>query len=162
MDLSKPEEARNSMSYHDFMPYSLWEYKNKYYHQLMHNWYRFMVPADVSILHVNCKSGHILDSFKPKIGVGIDSDQTCIKEARVGVGWKYHSHPGSLDTLNIQYQFDYVLISGATMEVADVQQFFTHLARFCHPRTRIIIDTYSPYLKPLVWLFKRAGWYSPG
>jgi len=143
------------------LPFSYWFQKNKYYHQMLTKWYLFMIPQNASILQFNCKAGYLFESLNPKVGVGVDSDPRAIKEARAAYGNRYYFHAGTLESLNITYKFDYIIVSNAIMEQDDVQQFLSSLHRFCRPGTRIIIDTYAWYLKPFVWFAQLVGLHRP-
>jgi SAM-dependent methyltransferase len=143
------------------LPFSYWFQKNKYYHHMLTQWYLFMVPQGATVLHLNCKAGYLFESLNPKVGVGVDTDPRAIKEARTGYGNRYYFHAGTLESLSITYTFDFIILSTITMEQQDVQQFLSHLHKFCRPGTRIIIDTYAWYLKPFVWLGQKIGLHYP-
>lgn len=159
---SKQTQGGAMFFYTDGLPYSYWQERNSYYHTLMQEWYLFMVPKEATILHINCKRGDILDALKPRIGIGIDLNPQCIKEARTAYSPRYHFHLGTVDSFHLDYQFEYILLSGITMEVDDIQQLLQQISRFCNSRTRVIIDTYAPHVKPFVWLTKKLAWHSPG
>lgn len=143
------------------MPFSYWVRKNKYYHQTLTNWYLFMVPQGATVLHINCKAGYLFESLNPKVGVGVDVDRRAINEARTGYGNRYYFHAGTLESLNITYKFEYIILSAITMEQEDIQQFLSNVHRFCRPGTRIILDMYAGYLKPFVWLAQKIGLHRP-
>ncbi len=141
-------------------PFSYWLKKNWYYHQRVINFYRFHISAGFSILQINCKNGYLLDALKPSFAVGIDDDHASIAQAREQYP-VYAFHHGPLAALDLAHQFDYIILSLATMEVDDIQTLFYQLHRFCHPGTRIIIESYSYLWAPILWLTEKLGLRRP-
>lgn len=158
---AQQRQGESMFLYTDGLPYSYWQDRNKYYHAMMNDWYHFMIPQGATLLHINCKSGEILESLKPRIGVGIDLNPQCIRQARLAYSPRYHFHLGTIDSFHLDYHFDYILLSGITMEVDDIQQLLQQVARFCSVKTRVVIDYYAPHIKPLVLLAKKLRWHSP-
>jgi hypothetical protein len=133
--------------------YEYWFKKNWYYHAYCAALYRFIIPIGSRVLQVNCKTGKLLASVQPSYGVGIDTDQESLAYATE----RYPALKflcGDVTTLDEQ-PFDYIIVSSAIMEVDDVQDLLTSLHKFCHPRTRIIIDSYSSLWEPILWLAQK-------
>ncbi|MCX5921900.1 MAG: glycosyltransferase [Candidatus Dependentiae bacterium] len=141
-------------------PFNYWLKKNKYYHQQVINFYRFVIPQGVSVLHVNCKNGYLLDAVKPSYGVGVDADELSIGTARERYA-NYAFYQGSLDTVGQHDPFDYVVLSLVTMETDDIQELLQSLRRLCHPGTRIIVDTYSYLWEPVLNITQKLGLRRP-
>src|SRR3990167_10903055 len=139
----------------DEKPYEYWLKKNWYYHKLIINFYRFVIPEGSSVLQINCKNGYLLDAVKPLFGVGIESDETIIASTR-------HQYPlyqfyTGLEKVPARCTFDYIMLSLVTMEIEDIQGLFQQLQAYCHPGTRIIIDTYSYLWEPILWITQKLG-----
>ncbi len=135
-------------------PFSHWLKRNWYYHKLVRKMYALYVPENSSVLHVNCANGYLFDTIKPSIGVGIDADAACIEDAQK----KYPMHrfyAQTLDELPVSHQFDYIILSFVTMETDDIQKTLEQLHRFCHPGTRIIVESYSYLWEPILWFTKK-------
>jgi len=49
-----------------------WINRNRYYYDEQKKHFRFLVPEGLSILELGCGTGDLLNSLKPKHGVGID------------------------------------------------------------------------------------------
>ena len=52
------------------------------YHQNIVNFYKFNIPDSTSILEIGCGNGYLLQSLKPKMGIGVDISEERIKEAK--------------------------------------------------------------------------------
>lgn len=116
--------------------------KNKYYYDLLFKEYRYLIPEGQSVLEVGCSTGDLLNAVNPKKGVGVDVSPATIAIARA----KYPQlrfEVGEIQALPLDEKFDYIILSGLIGELADIQQFLSDLKRFCHPRTRVIIEYYS-------------------
>lgn len=140
--------------------FDYWLKKNKYYHQEVIRFYQFVIPQNASILQINCKNGYLLDALCPSIGVGIDEDEASIAQAQERYP-AYKFYIGKMPNLSLSIQFDYVILSLATMEAEDIQDLFIGIRRFCHPRTRIIVDSYSYLWEPVLRLTQTLGLRRP-
>ena len=141
-------------------PYSYWLLKNNYYHSFIKRFYQFIVPQNMRVLQIGCKLGYILDATNPRVGVGVDLDLDCINFARTKYPHLQFIH-GSVNDVPHGMKFDYIILSSITMEVYDVQALFEALQLFCHPKTRIVIDSYSQLWEPILWLSQKLGLRRP-
>jgi len=141
-------------------PFDYWIKKNNYYHTRMIQFLQFVVPKNAKVLQVNCKNGYLLDSVKPIFGVGIDENKEEVKHAKE----KYPHltfYSGTIESLEIQKTFDYIILISATMETEDIQTMFKHINKFCHRKTRIVIDTYTYAWEPILWISQKLGLKRP-
>ena len=58
-----------------------WRRKNRGYHELVENVYRFHVPPGRSVLEIGCGTGDLLAALEPAHGVGVDLSGAMIDEA---------------------------------------------------------------------------------
>lgn len=138
--------------------FEYWLTKNRYYHNLLIKFYKFIIPTNQKILHVGCKNGYVLNALHPKIAVGIDNDELTILQARE----KFPHFEFHLNEFPSEQFFDYIIISCDTlMETDDVQQLFESLKPYCHNRTRLIIDWYSFIWEPILWTTQKFGLKRP-
>jgi 2-polyprenyl-3-methyl-5-hydroxy-6-metoxy-1,4-benzoquinol methylase len=138
------------------MAYEYWIKKNWYYHGLLAKFYQFVIPENVRVLHVGSKSGNLLRTIKPSVGVGIDEDVQIIKYAQKQYP-ELSFYAGTVADLPQDMQFDYIILSSVTMEIEEVQKFFESLHRVMHPGTRLVIDTHSHLWEPVLWLAQVLG-----
>ncbi|MDO9263964.1 MAG: class I SAM-dependent methyltransferase, partial [Desulfosalsimonadaceae bacterium] len=141
-----------------------------FYQRLLEHYYRMMVQPGLRILELGCGGGDLLACLKPSVGVGVDFSSEMINVAR-------SKHPecrfiqadlhdsalgsremegapidGKIDGL-----FDVIILSDLINDLWDVQTVFENIRRFCHPRTRIIINFYSNLWKVPLGVVKRMG-----
>jgi len=140
--------------------YEYWLKRNSYYHQFMAKFYQFTVPRGVKVLQVGCKTGFILDAVKPSVGVGIDPEAACIEEAQSKYS-QYSFFCSTIEDFKTEERFDYIILSSTIMEVYDIQDLFEQVQRFCHARTRIVVDSYSHLWEPVLWLLQKIGLRRP-
>jgi len=116
--------------------------RNNYYYEVLFNEYRYLIPAGKRVLEVGCSTGDLLNAVQPGYGVGVDLSPATIAVART----KYPQlkfEVGDLSAVAQWEKFDFIILSGLVGELEDIQQFLADLKKFCHPRTRIIIEYYS-------------------
>ena len=116
--------------------------RHRYYYQLLQKQYRYFIPEGRTVLEVGCGTGELLNDLKPSMGVGIDVSPRMIECARQKFP-DLQFHLGAIDSFGTTQTFDYIVLSGLIGELQDIQQFLNQIRKFCHPRTRIIIEYYS-------------------
>lgn len=138
--------------------FDYWLKRNWYYHKLLINFYRFVVPRDVRVLQLGCTSGYILHAVEPSYGIGVESDEQLRAQAQAR--YRNLTFIADIDEL-AQETFDYIILSSITMEVEDIQIFLEQLSKFCHTGTRIVIDTYGYLWEPILVLAQKLGLRRP-
>ncbi len=114
------------------------------------------VPPGQRVLEIGCGRGDLLASLRPSVGVGVDASEGMVAAAR-------RRHPelrfltGVGEQLDLGETFDYVLLLDVVPYVYDLQELFAAVARHCHPRTRILVSTYSNLWRPGFALAARLG-----
>jgi len=83
-----------------------------------------------------------LAALSPSYGRGIDLSPGMIDIAKKRFPQLDFS-VGEIRDIEIDEKFDIVILSGLIGELEDIQGFLKELRRFCHPRTRVIIEYYS-------------------
>lgn len=122
--------------------------RRAYYHQALERVICSIILPGQKVLDIGCGNGDFLSALKPSLGVGIDLSLKMIEIAR-----ERHASPTLnfvagdaqdrrlLTSLNIK--FDVILLSNCITEMHDVQAVFEALHQVCHPRTRLIILSFS-------------------
>lgn len=126
-----------------------WKKRNRFYHRSLEGFFSFIIPEGKKVLEVGCGSGDLLNSVHPAYGVGIDFAPEYIEIARK----KYpelHFEVDDIEQLQLQGQFDYILLSDLTNCLWDVQKALHNLRRLCHAQTRIIISQYNYMWEPFL------------
>lgn len=144
----------------DQKPFDYWLTKNSYYHQQVISFFTFTIPAESSVLHVNCKNGYLLKAVKARRGVGVDLDGAAIAHAQERYP-EYDFYACAVQQMPLQEPFEYIVLSLATMEVYDIQELLLSLRPVCSPSTRIIIDFYSALWEPVLHATQALGLRRP-
>jgi len=127
-----------------------WRRKNLGYHLEIERLYRYYIQPNSSVLEVGCGTGDLLNAVQPSRGLGIDVSPEMIKRAQ-------EKHP------HLKFQaiaaekceptgetYDYLILSDLLGFSFDILQLFKSLKRFCHPRTRVIINVHSRLWQPML------------
>lgn len=146
-----------------------WQRRNRTYHRLVENVYKFTVPPGHRVLEIGCGGGDLLAELEPSVGVGIDVSPGMIELAR-------ERHPqlrfevASGESYDGGGTFDYIVLSDLVPYVHDVLGLFETVLRHSHRRTRVVINSYNPTWRPLLGLAERLrlrprkpvrNWVSP-
>jgi ubiquinone/menaquinone biosynthesis C-methylase UbiE len=122
--------------------------RNASYYRELERVFRSVVLPGQKVLDIGCGNGDLMAALQVSEGVGIDLSDEMI---RIAEG--KNSMPGLrfiagdaqdrrlLSSLNTR--FDAVILRNVITEMHDVQAVFEAIHEVCHPRTRIIIFSYS-------------------
>lgn len=132
-------------------------WRNRGYHlELLRN-YQYHVPPGAAVLDVGCGTGDLLDGLQPSRGLGIDISPRMIDRARS----KYPQldfRCTAAETFDKEEKpFDYVILSDLLIYSYDILFLFKSLRRFCHSRTRLIINIHSRLWQPALKLAENVG-----
>jgi SAM-dependent methyltransferase len=128
-----------------------WKRRNATYHRLIRQVMRFHVPAGARVLEIGSGSGELLAALEPAEGVGVDVSPRMVERARA-------EHPQlrfervAGEGLELGESFDYVVLSDLMPYVHDLLALFHRVAEHSHPRTRVVINSYSRAWRPIVRL----------
>jgi SAM-dependent methyltransferase len=120
------------------------------------------VLAGQRVLEIGCGAGHLLAALEPALGVGVDLSQETVTVAR-------ELHAGkNLDFLEgdvrdpaliakLPGPFDVILLVNVVTQLTDVQRVFESLQPLCHPKTRLMVYSYSRLWQPALTLAEALG-----
>ncbi len=144
--------------------------RHRYYYQYLERILRVRVPEGVRVLDLGCGSGDLLAALKPSYGVGIDISGPAIAAARARHGGAAGEGQGKSGLRFIQGDmanpavlasaggpFDVVLLVNVVTHLTDVQQAIERLHAVVHPRTRVLIYSYSRLWQPPLRLAEMLG-----
>ena len=136
--------------------------RHRYYYDYLARILRVRVPEGLRVLDLGCGSGHLLAALKPSRGIGVDVSSPAIREARVRYGGERlrfvegdASDPAVLAEAG--GPFDVVLLVNVVTHLTDVQRTLEALLPVSHPRTRVLIYSYSRLWQPLLRLAELLG-----
>jgi SAM-dependent methyltransferase len=128
-----------------------WLRRNRTYQRLVQSLVRFIVPRGASVLEIGSGHGDLLAALGPRRGVGVDVSPRMVEEAA-------QRHPelefvcDAGETFIRDEHFDYVVFSDVVPFAEDLLLMFRNAARMMHPRSRVIVHSYSGLWKPIIAL----------
>jgi SAM-dependent methyltransferase len=126
-----------------------WRRRNWFYHKTIEKQYRMIIPEGSTVLELGCGTGDLLNSVKPGIGYGIDFSEGMINKARSKFP-NLSFYQADADSFTCDIRFDYVIMSDLLSSLWDVQTVIRNLRNLIHPRTKIIISSYSYVWEPVL------------
>lgn len=133
-----------------------WKKRNRYYHQLLEKYFRFLVPENSKVLEVGCGTGDLLHAVNPAEGVGVDfsPEMTAIASERYP---QLTFHTQDAESLAIDEPFDYVILSDLLGSLWDIQKAVASLRSVTGPGSRLIISHYNFLWEPALRFLEFAG-----
>ncbi|MHC4562811.1 MAG: glycosyltransferase [Planctomycetota bacterium] len=136
--------------------------RNRYYHRLLAEHFRFMIPEGKRVLEIGCADGRLLSRLNPSRGLGIDISPAMIERAR-------EHHPdealqfevGDIEAVTFNETFDFVIMSDLFTTLADIQKALENIRSACDENTRVIIHSHSMLWEPLLRVVQRVGLKMP-
>ena len=129
--------------------------RHRYFYDYLTRIVRVRVPPGQRVLDLGCGSGDLLSALAPADGVGIDVSRAAIETARAR-----HPEPtlrflqGDVADPALLASaggpFDAVLLLNVVTHLTDVQTLLQRLHAVVHPRTRVLIYSYSRLWQPLL------------
>jgi SAM-dependent methyltransferase len=135
----------------------------RHYNNLIQAYFRMLIPEGARVLEVGCGIGDLLAAVKPSHGVGIDFAPTMIQQAHR----RHDDKPGltfleaSAEEFVSRERFDYIILSDLVNDLEDVQGVLENLRKVAHPKTRIVINFFNDYWRPVLELAARHNLKSP-
>lgn len=123
----------------------------KQYRRILARYYKKMIPQDSSVLEVGCGDGELLAQLQLQDVVGVDLSARQLEIAKKQVPYGvFHLQAG--EHLDLNRQFDYIILSETINQASDVQKLFEQLHKVAHSRTRLLINFYHTAWRPLLSL----------
>lgn len=136
--------------------------RHRYYYDYLTRILRVRVPEGQRVLDLGCGAGHLLAALRPSEGVGIDVSAPAVREASErhrDAGLRFlegdFSDPAVLARAG--GPFDAILLVNVVTHLTDVQKALEALHAVSHPRTRVLIYSYSRLWQPLLRLAELLG-----
>ena len=130
------------------------------YHRRLAEVYRFYCPPGKRVLEIGCGVGDLLAALEPEVGVGVDFSRKMIDVAS-----QRHPHLnfiiGDAHDLEIDGEFDVIILSDLVNDLWDVQMVFRKLRSACNPGTRVILNFYSRLWEFPLGIAQKLGLANP-
>ena len=120
-----------------------WQGMGDWYHQRLHEIYRFHISPDQNVLEVGCAEGQLLASLKPARGVGVDFSEEMICRAKKHYPQLDFIQADAHDLSALNETFDVIILSDLVNDLWDVQRVLEQIHPLCSAHTRIILNFYS-------------------
>ena len=147
-------------SHHDSLERS--RRRHRYFYDRLLRVLRVRVPPGERVLDLGCGSGELLAALEPSRGVGVDVSKRAIEAARERHGGERltflegdAADPAVLARAG--GPFDTILLVNVVTQLTDVQATLEGLHAVSHPRTRVLIYSYSRLWQPLLRLAEVLG-----
>ncbi len=129
--------------------------RHRYFYDYLTRILRVRVPEGLRVLDLGCGSGDLLAALRPSRGVGIDVSRAAVETARSRhAGGPLRFLQGDMADPAMLAQaggpFDIVLLVNVVTHLTDVQTTLERLHAVVHPRTRVLIYSYSRLWQPLL------------
>ena len=134
----------------------------RYFYSYLTRVLQTRVPPGQSVLDIGCGAGDFLAALRPSRGVGIDLSAPAIAAARETYASPalhfVHGDGGDPELLaGLAGPFDVILLVNVVTQLSDVQATLEALHPLCHPRTRVVIYSYSRLWQPVLRLAEMSG-----
>jgi SAM-dependent methyltransferase len=133
-----------------------WRKRNWFYHKTIEKQYRMVIPEGSTVLELGCGTGDLLNAVRPGVGYGIDFSSGMIEKAKAKYPELNFFHADAMD-FKSDIRFDYVIMSDLLSSLWDIQEVIRNLRNLIHPRTKIIISSYSYIWEPVLRFGENAG-----
>jgi SAM-dependent methyltransferase len=133
---------------------------SRYYHERLHEIFRFLVEPGKRVLELGCGQGDLLAHLDPSCGVGIDLSPKIINLAT-----QRYPHlrfiRASVEDFCLDETFDVIILSDLVNELWDIQSAFQKCQTFCHSGTRVMLNTYSRLWQVPLAIVRKLGMARP-
>ncbi len=127
----------------NYLDLEKWRTRNLSYYEDIEKLYNFFVEPESDVLEISSGLGYLLDSLKPKYGLGIYPNQETTEFAQTKFS-NLEFQVGEYDSFQVNKKFDYILLPNTISYLEDIQKTFQNIRQFCKPSTRIIITFHNP------------------
>lgn len=119
------------------------------YRSMLAKYYRRLIPAGSTVLEVGCGDGELLAHFDhcEVTGVDLSAVQIDLARKRIPHG-TFEVQSG--EQLQLNKDFDYIIVSETINQASDVQSLFEQLQNVAHSRTRLLLNFYHTAWRPLL------------
>ncbi len=127
-----------------------------YYHDCLRSIFRNLVMPGQAVLELGCGKGDLLAALEPCRGVGIDFSEVMIRHARK----KYPDLEfvcAEVSRVELAGRFDIIVMSDLVNDVWDVQAILRQVRGWCHPGTRVLLNTFNRVWQVPMNLARRLG-----
>jgi SAM-dependent methyltransferase len=156
----RSQAAAERKQFHDDRVASRPAELQRQYHQLLRNYFGFLVPPGQRVLEVGCGLGDLLNSVRPSRAVGVDFSPKAVEVAKVRHP-QAEFHVADAAEFEAGEKFDYILMSDLVNDVPDVQRVFERARRNATSDTRLVINFFNNLWRPVLTVAQKLGLKAP-
>lgn len=151
-------QSTNHLSYFENASANWVQYrKNRsYYWDSITEYCAYFIHPSQKVLEIGCGSGELIGCIEADDRTGVDFCEPLLQIAR-----QQHPqvkfHLQSAETLQLDGQFDVIILSNLIGWLNDIEETFNRLRPLCHAQTRIVVTYYSKLWEPLINLAEWMG-----
>jgi len=140
-----------------------WRRRNRYYHNSITEFIKFVVPAGTSVLEIGCGTGETLSVLNSEKISGIEINKYLTEEgAKKLPGIEFitadiESEDPLKELVSRNAKFDFIIVSDLVGTLQDIQKTFEKLTSVSHPGTKIIVTYYNYFWNPVLKLGELLG-----
>lgn len=123
--------------------YDKWKKKNWYYYSSLKDFYGNVIPVNSNVLEIGCGTGEIINSVKPKTGVGLDISEEMIKAAKKKFPY-IEFIACDVEKYASTNKFEYIIMCDLLDHVDDIEGLFKEMDKVAKIGTKIVITTINP------------------
>jgi SAM-dependent methyltransferase len=126
-----------------------WRNRNRYYHERISEYLRFVIPPGESVLLLGCEDGQLLEELQPARGVGIDQCPQ-MTDMAAAARPQYDYIAAEDWQFKLDESFEYIVINDVAGDVRDLFELLKNLRRLCTPTTRLIVVQHNYLWRPIL------------
>jgi SAM-dependent methyltransferase len=130
------------------------------YHRRLGTVYQTLIPPGQRVLEIGCGRGDLLASVRPAFGVGVDFSAEMVRRASNEYP-HLHFVQSDVETLDLNEQFDVVILSDLINDLWDVEATLHRLKCVTNAHSRVILNFYSRVWEPPLELVRTLGLAKP-
>ncbi|HEY0790891.1 MAG TPA: glycosyltransferase [Chthoniobacterales bacterium] len=131
------------------------------YRAMLARYYNLLIEPGASVLEIGCGEGELLANLHAGEKWGADLSAVQLRRARARLPAAQFFQQAGEDLDIPARTFDYVILSDTVNLSADVQLVLSNLRRHAAPHTRLLLNSYNPWWRPLIGLGTRLGLREP-
>ncbi len=132
--------------------------RNSFFHEEVNRLVASQVAPNSRVVDIGCSDGSLLQRCQPRVGVGIDIDESALLDAAQKVPQAQLEGRAIEEVTTPPLAGpDYIIMSMLLDEVYDGQSVLKQVNEWCDSHTRLILVTYSRLWRPLLKVAEMFG-----
>lgn len=126
------------------------------YRRTIAHYLNLIIPEKASLLEIDCGSGVLLNMLHGSQKTGVDDDESFIAEARAA-NLNAQFFTARAEDFVPDLSPDYVVLSDTLNHTGDIQAVLEKIHSYAAPSTRLVINCYNTFWRPILALATLCG-----